>query len=78
MTKSKRRARGSTRPKGSYPLPTGGYISAGSWGPPDKRGRRLRIRAVHRAEVDPKAIAQVLIALAIEKAQAERERKRTS
>jgi hypothetical protein len=68
MTKRKRRAGGSTRPKGSYPLPTGGYVITGSWGPPDKRGRRLRIRAAHRAEVDPKAVAQVLIALAVEQA----------
>ena len=73
MKKRKRRARASTRPKGSHPLPTGGYIATGPWGPPDKRGRRLRIRAVHRAEPDPKAVAQALLAIVLEQAQAEQE-----
>ena len=74
MTKRRRRRSRSTRldsrPKGAYPLPTGGYVSD-SVGPLDKRGRRIRIRAVHRAEIDPKAVAQVLIAIVVEQAQAD-------
>lgn len=69
MTKRKRRARRSTRPKGSYPLPTGGYVSTSSYHSA-RTGRVLRVRTVHRAEVDPKAVAQALMALAIEQAQA--------
>jgi hypothetical protein len=72
MAKRRRRSRGSTRPKGSYPLPTGGYLSTSAHRS-ERTGRVLRIRAVHRAEVDPKAVAQALIALAIEQAQAERD-----
>jgi hypothetical protein len=67
MAKRRRRAGGSARPKGSYPLPTGGYVSASTYRSA-RTGRLFRIRAAHRAEVDPKAVAQVLIALAIEQA----------
>jgi hypothetical protein len=58
---------------GAYPHPAGGYLSE-SVSPPDKRARRIRIRAVHRAQVDPKAVAQVVIAIAVEQAQAERDK----
>ena len=66
--RASRTRRPNARPKGAYPLPTGDYVMQ-SIGPPDKRGRRLRIRAVHRAEPDAAKVAQALIALAIEQAQ---------
>lgn len=77
MTKRKRRSRGSTRPKGSYPLPTGGYVSTSSYRSP-RTGRVLRIHAAHRAEMDPKTVAQALIAIAIEQAHAERDKRELS
>jgi hypothetical protein len=70
MTKRKRGAHRSTCPKGSYPLPTGGYISTSAYRS-ERTGRVLRVRAVHRDVVDPKAVAQALIAIAIEQAQAQ-------
>ena len=72
MTKRRRKRasrarRSSSRPKGSYPLPAGDYVVQ-SVGPLDKRGRRLRIKAVHRAEPDAAKVAQALIELAQERA----------
>jgi len=55
-------------PKGAHRRPDGNYVVQ-SVGPPDKRGRRLRIRAVHRSEPDATKVAQALIAIAIEQAQ---------
>jgi hypothetical protein len=67
----KSRAKHSTGPpRGAYPLPSGGYVTE-SVGPPDRRGRRIRIRAVHRDQPDAAMVAQALIALVIERAQAE-------
>lgn len=57
-----------SQPKGSYPLPDGTYVTE-SIGPPDRRGRRLRIRAVHHAEPDADKVARALIAWVIERAQ---------
>jgi hypothetical protein len=50
-------------PKGAFPLPNGNYVTT-SISEPDARGRRIRIRAVHRAEPDLKLLAQALIAQA--------------
>lgn len=69
MAKRKRRARRSARPKGSYPLPTGGYVSTSTYRSPRTR-RVLRVRAAHRAEPDAKAVAQALVAIVLEQAQA--------
>lgn len=74
MTKRKRHARRSARPKGSYPLPTGGYVSSSTYRSP-RTGRVLRVRAVHRAEPDPKAAAQALMAIVLEQAQAEQDKR---
>jgi hypothetical protein len=52
--------------KGAYRLPTGGYVTE-SVGLPNKRGRRIRIVAVHRQEPDPKKIADALIAIILER-----------
>ena len=77
MSKPKRRRRPSrvrrrnSLPKGADRLPIGDDVVTGSWGPPDKRGRRIRVRAIHRAEPDAAKVAQALIALAIELAQAD-------
>jgi hypothetical protein len=49
-------------PRSAYRLPTGDSVVTGARGPPDKRGRRLRIRAVHRTESDVDKVAQALIA----------------
>ena len=48
-------------PKGGYRLPNGNYVTE-SVGPPNSKGRRLRITAVHRAEPDPAQVAKVLVA----------------
>ena len=72
MTKRKRKRASrakqhNARPKGAYVLPTGDYVVQ-SIGPPDTRGRRIRVRAVHRAEPDAAKVAQALIAIGIERA----------
>ena len=59
-------------PKGAHLLPNGSYVTT-MIGSADARGRRLRVHAVHRAEPDPKAVAQALLALVLEQAQAEQE-----
>ena len=63
--KKKRKSRSKysdSLPKGSYRLPWGGYVSE-SIGPPDKFGRRVRLRAVHNPNPDPKELARVLVQL---------------
>jgi hypothetical protein len=60
VSKRKRRAWVSARPKGSYLLPTGGYLSTSSYHSP-QRGRVLRIHAVHRAEPDARFVAQAVL-----------------
>jgi hypothetical protein len=55
-------------PKSAYRLPTGGYVTE-SVGPANKRGRRIRIRAVHRDEIDADNVAQALIAISLEQNQ---------
>ena len=52
-------------PKGAYRLPTGGYVVEGPWGPRNKRGRRIRIIAVHRDQPDAAKIAQALLAIVV-------------
>ena len=52
-------------PKGAYLLPNGNYVTT-TIGSADARGRRLRIRAVNRAEPDAKLVARALIELVIE------------
>jgi hypothetical protein len=42
-----------------------------SVGPPNKRGRRMRILAVHRDEPDPKKLADALIAIVLERHRAQ-------
>jgi hypothetical protein len=65
MTKRRRRncrdTRPNPRPKGAYPLPNGDYVVVGPCGPHDKRGRSIRIRAVHRAEPNARFVAQALL-----------------
>ena len=51
-------------PKGAYRLPTGGYVTVGKWGPPDHRGRRIKIIAVHKDPPDIDRIARALIMMA--------------
>jgi hypothetical protein len=74
MAKRKRnkRRRTATRPKGSYPLPNGNYVVTGSWGPPKKRGRRIRVVAVRRDEIDADKVAQAVIAIVLERAERDR------
>jgi hypothetical protein len=60
----RKRKEGSSRPKGSYPLPTGDSVTEGIWVSPE--GRRLRVRVVHHAEPDLEVLARSLIALAEE------------
>jgi hypothetical protein len=57
-------------PKGAYRLPTGGYVTE-SVGPLNKRGRRVRIVAVHRDEPDPRKVANALIAIVLEQRRAQ-------
>lgn len=57
--------RSGTRPKGSYPVPGGGYATE-LVGPPNRRGRRIRTVAVHRAEPHVKPIVDALLALVAE------------
>lgn len=76
MVKRRRHLRSSHRPKGSYPLPTGGYMSTSTYRS-SRTGRVIRIRAVHRTDIDPKAVAQALIAIMIEQAQTEQNKPRS-
>jgi hypothetical protein len=52
-------------PKSAYPHPGGGYVIQHIT-EPDDRGRRLRVRGHVKAEPDPKRIAEVIIAVALE------------
>jgi hypothetical protein len=74
MTSRRRRRRSRSKypnalPKGAYYLPNGSYVTQ-SVGPPNQRGQRPRVRGVHRSVPDPKAVAQALLAIAIERVQA--------
>jgi hypothetical protein len=53
-------------PKGSYPVPAGGYVTESVHVSAD--GRRLRVKAYHRAEPDLEMLARALIALADDQA----------
>jgi hypothetical protein len=70
MSKHKRRrSRARNRsgpPKGAYRLPTGGYAVEGPWGPPNKRGRRIRMVAVHRDEPDVDKMIRALLGIIAE------------
>ncbi len=62
MAKRKPRANNpNVLPKSAYRLPSGNYVVERSWGPPNRRGRRLRITAVHRGQPDANKLAQVLL-----------------
>ena len=74
MRKRRYRRPGGKLPKGAYPLPNGNYVVTGSWGPLNERGRRFRVQAIHRAELDPKKIADALIAIALEQHRDQSER----
>lgn len=65
--KRARPKRPSGLPKGAYRVPSGDYVVQ-SIGSPDKRGRQLRIKAIHRTEPDAAKVAEALIALAIDRA----------
>lgn len=62
MSKRPRRSRRkSALPKGAYRLPQGGHVTESVH---VAKGRRIRIRAVHRAEPDYKKLALALLELA--------------
>lgn len=65
MAKRKRRSRPDAWPKSAYRLPNGTYVVAGPWGPPNKRGRRIRVVGLHRAELDAKKVAAALVDVAM-------------
>jgi hypothetical protein len=69
MSKHKRRrARAknpNALPKGAYRLPNGGYATE-SVGPPNKRGRRIRICAVHRDAPDVDKMVRALLGIIAE------------
>jgi len=71
MSKSRRRSRAKpgALPKGSCRLSDGGYVVAGPWSPPSKRGRRIRIVAVRRDEPDANKIARALLDIIIDEQQ---------
>jgi hypothetical protein len=52
-------------PKSAYPHPAGGYVLQHIT-EPDVRGRRLRVRGHAKADVDPKRIAEVIVAVAMQ------------
>lgn len=60
----KRKQRKNDLPKGAYRLPDGNYVTTGPWGQPDKKGRRIRVTAVHRAEPDVRLLARALLEVA--------------
>jgi hypothetical protein len=63
MPKSRRRsrARPGALPKGAYRLPSGNYVVTGPWSEPNKRGRRIRIVAVHRDDTDVDKVVRALL-----------------
>lgn len=62
MNKRRKSRANNARPKGSYPLPSGGYIAESIHISTD--GGRLRVRACHRAEPGLEMLARTFIALA--------------
>lgn len=77
MAKRKRRSRSDALPKGAYRLPNGDYVVTGPWGPPSKRGRHIRVRAVHRAEPDAEKVAAAVLAVVTQELQERDQRKAT-
>ncbi len=76
MTKRRKKRRSRARdpnglPKGAYRLPDGNYMTAPVT-TTSARGRRISVRAVVRAEPDAKKVADVLLAIVTERAEAER------
>jgi hypothetical protein len=59
-------------PKGAFRLPDGRWATE-SVGPPDARGRRIRVRAIHRDPPDLRALAQVFVDLAAEQLRHQRD-----
>jgi hypothetical protein len=53
-------------PKGAYRLPSGNYVTKPVAGPSDKRDRRIRIIAAHRAEPDADKLARALASIIAE------------
>lgn len=63
MKKPRKSRAKNDRPKGSFPLPNGNYVSTGT---PvlTKNGRNIYVRAVHRGEPDVQLLAEAFLELA--------------
>lgn len=61
-------------PKGAHRLPTGSYVSVGKWSEADRRGRRVRITAVHKDPPDMDKLTRAFLHLAQQLTEADAQR----